>query len=281
MILQTDFHIHSEASYDAATKVEDIVASTAIFGIHSYGLTDHVNLPSWLHYLELSKKLFTANKTEGFYFGVELNVITAEAAAYDRQHGSIDGFLAEHDYKQFSAYELPLTQQELDQSGVEYVLAAAHGIFAEAEEAAFLKDFHNKQMFLAQDPRVTIVGHPWWAPIEFKNKKGVTVRFTDFSLVPYSMHDEFAAAMLANGKYMEMNIGAFLTSASFPETFKRQYVEFVRYMYEKGVPLTLGTDQHGKTEPGGYLDLRSVAETYLRPLGFSKDCFSLPVPGRN
>ncbi len=276
MILQTDFHIHSDASYDAKTPVESIVANTKEFGIHSYGLTDHVNYPSWLHYLELSKKLYDDNKVPGFHFGVELTVITAEMAAYDRQHGSIDGFLDQFDRKKFSSYELPLNQAELDKSGVEYVLAAAHGIFTDAEEDAFLNDYHQQQMFLAQDPRVTIIGHPWWAPFEYKDKNGATVTFSDFSIVPDSMHDEFAAAMRENGKFMEMNIGAFITTTRFPESFKKQYIEFVRAMYEKGVKLTLGTDQHGKTEPGGYLDLRQVTEDYLRPAGFTSECFSLP-----
>ncbi len=276
MILQTDFHIHSEASYDAKTPVASIVANTAEFGIHSYGLTDHVNFPSWLHYLELSGSLHAKHQVPGFHFGVELTVITAEMASYDRQQGSIDGFRDQHDYKKFSSYELPLNQEELDGAGVEYVLAAAHGIFTEAEQDAFINDYHQQQMFLAQDPRVTIIGHPWWAPFEYKDRNGATVTFTDFSIVPTSMHDEFAAAMIENGKFMEMNVGAFITSTRFPESFKRQYVEFVRSMFEKGVKLTLGTDQHGKTEPGGYLDQRQPTEDYLRPLGFSKDSFCLP-----
>jgi histidinol phosphatase-like PHP family hydrolase len=277
MILSSDFHIHSEASYDANIPVKTIVKRTRELNITEFGISDHVNSPSWLHYLEKSKQLFLENKIPGFHLGVELTVISANQVNYDRQHGSLEGFSETYSNDVIPDIDLPLTLEELNEVGVEYVIAAAHRTFVEKEEESFIKDYHRQQMFLAQDPRVTIVGHPWWVPFEYKDRNGAMTRFLNFDIVPKSMHDEFASALKENGKFMEMNIGAFLHTETRPESFKMQYVEFVRYMFEKGVKITLGTDQHGKQVEGSYLDWRDIAEKYLSKAGFTKKDFSLPV----
>lgn len=69
----SDWHIHSEASYDADLKVPDLIQSAKINGIKQFGITDHVNYPFMVKHLERSRDLFLANQTEGFHLGVELN----------------------------------------------------------------------------------------------------------------------------------------------------------------------------------------------------------------
>lgn len=41
----SDWHIHSEASYDADLKVPDLIKSAKSNGIKQFGITDHVNYP--------------------------------------------------------------------------------------------------------------------------------------------------------------------------------------------------------------------------------------------
>ncbi len=40
----SDWHIHSEASYDADLKVPDLIENAKKNGIKQFGITDHVNL---------------------------------------------------------------------------------------------------------------------------------------------------------------------------------------------------------------------------------------------
>lgn len=43
MVIQSDWHIHSENSYDATLTLDEIKNSTQKFGIEKFGITDHVN----------------------------------------------------------------------------------------------------------------------------------------------------------------------------------------------------------------------------------------------
>ena len=42
-MIRSDWHIHSEASYDSALSLEEIAAKTKEFGFRKVGITDHVN----------------------------------------------------------------------------------------------------------------------------------------------------------------------------------------------------------------------------------------------
>ena len=84
----SDWHIHSVASYDASLHVADLVAQAEKQGMTDYGLTDHVNDPSWIHFLKASRELVLQYARPGFHFGVELTTISGYLEAYVRKHGS-------------------------------------------------------------------------------------------------------------------------------------------------------------------------------------------------
>jgi len=115
---------------------------------------------------------------------------------------------------------------------------------------------------MACDERVTILGHPWLC---------MRAR-ADFAAVPMSMHDELAAALLEHGKYAECNVTFFHRDVCC-EKVRHQYAEFLRYLFEKGVPITYGSDCHGRQDQD-YPDMRHHAETYLCPAGFKDGDFS-------
>jgi len=52
----SDWHIHTEASYDAELIAEQLTEGCRAQGIVRCGITDHVNLPSWGDTLLKSKK---------------------------------------------------------------------------------------------------------------------------------------------------------------------------------------------------------------------------------
>lgn len=43
MIIHSDWHIHSEASYDSSLPVREIEENSKKFGFEKIGITDHVN----------------------------------------------------------------------------------------------------------------------------------------------------------------------------------------------------------------------------------------------
>lgn len=115
-------------------------------------------------------------------------------------------------------------------------------------------------MWLACDERVTILGHPWF--------HGGGIWYEDFSLIPHSMNMDIAAALKENGKYVECN-SHFFHSPRASEKFKHQYAEFLRELYEMGIPVTYGSDSHKE-----YEDRRPKTEAYLATAGFSDGDFA-------
>ena len=115
-------------------------------------------------------------------------------------------------------------------------------------------------MFLATDERVTILGHPWY--------HGKSIWYEDFSVIPRSMHEEFASALKENGKFVECN-SHFFALPFTSEKFRHQYAEYLRFLFEAGIPVTYGSDAHNT-----YEDHRLIIEKYLRPQGFTEGDFS-------
>lgn len=260
---RSDWHIHTAASYDAKTTVREILASFERQGMTEVGISDHINSPSWLHYLQESRALFDAHKREGFHFGVELTTISGYQEEYDRKNGNILGYT---DPKCVNPVALPLTEEELRSVQVEYVIGAAHWALSPCERVEdTIADFHRQQLWLAADPRVNIVGHPWCMYSHTKE-------FNDISLIPQSMRDEFFAALLENGKCMEINIFSFIASDRFCEKLRRGYMEFVREAFERGVPITVGSDCHGPAYP----DSQIVFDDFMSKVGFKAEDFSRP-----
>ncbi|HOJ30829.1 MAG TPA: hypothetical protein PK165_08100, partial [bacterium] len=68
--------------------------------------------------------------------------------------------------------------------------------------------------------------------------------FSDFNVIPKSMHDEFADAVVRNNKIVEINLHAIFLHPSYPENFKMQYLEYLSFLKSKGVKFSIGTDCH-------------------------------------
>lgn len=268
--ITSDWHIHSVASYDSQLHMADLIAQADRQGLEQFGITDHVNLPSWIHYLKASAELVKQFARPGLHFGIELTTISGYLEQYDRAHGSQNGY--EHpNTTGTDPIAFPLTAEELDECGVEYVIGAEHWLLnAPRTQDGVVKEMHRQNLFCACSPLVDIVGHPYCMYGTFEDHNGHQVPFDDFSIIPSSMHEELYAALKENGKAMEINVSNI--SGAFPEAFRRAYAEFARGAFEKGVPVTIGTDCHGPK----YTDTNAVYEKYLAPLGFRTEDFAVP-----
>lgn len=295
-----DWHIHTEASYDATLPYRELVNRAREIGITEFGITEHVNYPFMEKHLQISRKMFEQNYVEGMHFGVELSPMSNFQQNYSAAHewplyplllagmhpefvegfGYENGELIRRSDEQAKPYLLGLTEDEIQAAKVEYVVAAAHVAFGvPLERNALIRHWHEQQMFCATDSRVDIVGHSWWAPwnskLHFLTMERGTwptelAWFDDFSVVPQSMHDEFAAALRENDTCAEVNV-SFFTTGWISEKFKHQYAEYIRTLFENGVRITIGTDSHDE-----YNDAEEMFAAYLGAAGFRSDDFSVP-----
>ncbi|MBE6930832.1 MAG: hypothetical protein E7463_11170 [Ruminococcaceae bacterium] len=298
-IYTMDWHIHTIASYDATLPYRELVKEARAGGITEFGVTEHVDHPFEVEHLQFSYKMFLANRVEGMHFGVELSPMSKFQQEYSAARkwemyplqlagmhpvfvegfGTHDPELVRLSREQSEPWVLNLTEEQIRENHVEYVIAAAHLVFDGSDDReSIIRHWHRQQMFCATDSRVDIVGHPWWGlwtpAIHFETlrtgKPTEKAWYQDFRVIPQSMHDEFAAAVLENGKCVEMNMSV-LRSGNYSDTFRHQYVEYMRMLYEKGVPVTTGTDSHD-----AYENHQTLYAKYLSPAGFRAGDFSKP-----
>jgi len=276
----SDWHIHTEASYDGELDIRELIASAKRMGLKQFGITDHVNYNSvsFMKNIQESKRLYEENRFEGFYLGVELTPIAKPLYDYCALHGTEEGYLPPAQDKPYEI-AIALSLDEMRALGIQYAVGAAHWVLnVPYESDKVIREWHRQQMFLASDPRVDILGHPWWfwgendIWLDAEGRYLGDPWFGNFDVIPRSMHDELAAALKQNNVCIEANAKMILGNR-YSESFHRKYSEYLRYMFEKGVPITFGSDSHGPL----YLDLRCKVETIMGMAGFKPGDFSLPV----
>jgi len=263
-MIYSDWHIHSEFSYDATLPLEILFAQAQKQGLRYVGVTDHVNFNdnSFLNDLHTSAKNVNvvSEKHPSLLLGVELNPFAQAQFDYTVANGgSREGYVPPVQSKPYDI-ALAVTKQELVELGVRYAVGASHARLDIGDKLKYddvdniIREWHRQQLFLACDERVTILGHPWW--------HGKGLWDDDFSVIPHSMHMELAAALKENGKYAECNHGM-ICEPNKSEKFRHQYAEFLRELFEYGIPITYGTDRHHE-----YPDQRNDIIPYLYEAGF-------------
>lgn len=264
MIIHSDWHIHSLASYDAKLPLETIANTAHEYGFRRLGITDHANFNDvkFTQDLHHSAQIVSEFQTQEprLVLGVELTPIELPLFRHIEATGTRDGYVAPIQDTPYGI-ELAQTKQQLMDLGVRYAIGAAHwrvdvpnrNLLPQDLEPN-IREWHRQQMWLACDERVTILGHPWY--------HGKQLWYEDFSAIPLSMHHELGAALKENHKYAECN-GSFFT-AGHSERFRRQYAEFLRLLFEMGVPITYGSDAHNTYPP-----LHQATEEQLTAVGFA------------
>jgi len=275
----SDWHIHSEASYDAKLPLKELISSAQKIGLTQFGITDHANynIHSFMENISESKRLYEMNRCEGFYLGVELTPIAKSLYDHCALYGTKEGYIPRN---QDAPCEiaLALSLDEMKELGMQYAVGAAHWVLnVPYEQDKIIREWHRQQMYLACDPRVDILGHTWrfWGPDIWCDSDGRYLDkpwFSDFDVIPRSMHDELAAALKQNDVCTEAN-ATMIFGDKYPESFYRKYNEYLRYLFEKGVRITFGSDSHGPK----YSDLHRQVEKALSAVGFKAGDFSSPV----
>ena len=253
----------------------DLVSGALRLGIEDYGVTDHLHTPYNLPDLESSRTEFDALPANPrFHFGVEVSCVSQweldEIRKGDRDrpvYGIRSGGPAG------AAPAIALTAEHMERFGIEYVVAGTHWpLYVPFEREEIIRDYHRQNLFLACHPLVDIVAHPWWWMGHWKEPDGMYPGkpwFDDFGHIPESMHAEFAAAAVQHDTKVEINVGACLLSPNYPESFLRQYVEYLAALRERGVQFTIASDCHASQ----YEPPFERAESVLEQAGFREKDF--------
>ena len=267
-MIHSDWHIHSEHSYDAHLSLDTIATEAQKQGLRMVGITDHVNFNDEKFLSDLRNSVDGVKQAQKKYpflvLGVELTPIEKSEFDYIAKTGTREGYVAPVQNAPFDI-ELAVSKEELMAMGVRYAIGASHWRVdlpnarkLPVDRDACIREWYRQQMYLACDERVTILGHPWY--------HGRGVWYEDFSVIPHTMNMDIAAALKENGKYVECNSHFFCRDRGVmpSEKFKHQYAEFLRELFEMGIPVTYGSDEHDN-----YHDtLRPVVERYLFEAGF-------------
>lgn len=269
MIIRSDFHIHSEFSYDATLPLSEIWENAKRFGFTKIGITDHANYNDEKFRSDIkasSEAVREFSKTHPeVILGVELTPIAKPQFDYIAEHGTREGYIPPESDKPYEI-ELALTKKEMENFGIRYAIGATHWrVDVPGEESipkdkdAMIREWYRQQMWLANDPRVTILGHPWFG--------GKDIWYDDFSVIPRSMNMDIAETLKKNKKLVEYNTSSLFLHTS--EKFRRQYAEFMRELFEMGIPITYGSDSHRECT-----DRHIEAEKILESVGFREGDFT-------
>ena len=264
-MIRSDWHVHSEYSYDASATLETIAQNAIAQELHFIGITDHANFNDKKFMWDLHASVAAVKEAQKKYpfmvLGVELTPIEKPEFDHISKTSVRDGYVPPIQDEPFSI-ELAATKEELMALGVRYAIGASHWRVDKPNAKklvpdldACIKEWYRQQMWLACDERVTILGHPWY--------HGKGIWYDDFSVIPRSMNMDIAAALKENGKYVECN-AHFFQDRRATEKFRHQYAEFLRALFEMGISVTYGSDSHD-----GYQDDREKVEYYLAAAGFT------------
>jgi len=264
-------------------------------GIRDFGVTDHFHSPLQLPDMESSRREFDGiPPSPHVHFGVEVSCMSAWELAQIAAGGHDDAIYGiRSGGPAGGALAIGFTAYDAARLGIEYVVGGTHWPhYVPMEREAVIRDYHRQNMFLACHPLVDIVAHPWWWMGHWQAADGMYHTdpwFDDFRKVPQSMHDEFAAAAREHGAVVEINLYAMLLWSYYPESFKRQYCDYLAGLKAAGVVLSVGSDHHAQhhryAEPEGLFPISGkggnaafdIAERMLTAVGIRDgDLWRLP-----
>jgi histidinol phosphatase-like PHP family hydrolase len=197
-----------------------------------------------------------------------LHCLEALVAEFRSLSSPLDLYVgAELDY-QGDAITIPESPTLKRSLGLDYYLAAAHGLGeGVATTAAYIEDHHRRLMGIVERcPYVDIVAHPWSEGARFAQRGQIET--WRFERIPERYLREFVDAAAYHGKAIEVNRKA-LATADDPA-----YKSYLCMLVEAGVPVTVGSDAHAMDR----IDVIDPLNALLQDAGFRPECLWRPTP---
>lgn len=243
----------------------EIADGTARAGITDFGVADHLHSCYNLPDIAAARGEFLASRpSPRFHFGVEVTCMRrwelAEVAS-GRHENPVYGIEGGPDDRSFA---IDLTDDDVKAHGIEFVIGAVHwarGV--RKDRTAIIDNYLHQYLSLASHPLVDIIAHPWWWNGWYENEDGSYTTepwFHDFGVIPRSVHDELAAALIGYGKAVEINPGVLVTR-HYPEAWRKQYLEYLGELAALGVQLAAGSDRHQRPYENRFEEMEPLLES--------------------
>ena len=129
MLIHSDWHIHSEFSYDATLPLKEIACKAQEYGFRKIGITDHLNFNDVPFMTDLKNSAAAVKALQEEFpnviLGVELTPIERPEFEYIAKTGTREGYVAPEGGAPYGI-ELAASKEELISLGVRYAIGAAH-----------------------------------------------------------------------------------------------------------------------------------------------------------
>jgi len=218
-----DFHIHTRylGCANATMEIPAIVNECRRVGVKSLAITDHLNRLEFLpkHRPILNDIRALSEPGLEVYFGVELNFT-----------GCDEGFAFNTEIK--------------EEYGFQFAIGGIHGTYLKEYDLAKLVEIqHRHHLKTCEDPLVEVLVHPYWfGTREFENNQWPW--FASMKAVPDSYVRELGQTARETGTAIEINASTNLEFSRFPESYVKEYIEYLGRLAEEGVTFSPASDSH-------------------------------------
>ena len=156
-MIHSDWHIHSEASYDAKLPLETLITRAREQGLRGFGVTDHLNFNDEKFLGDLRRSAETVKalqeKCPEMVLGVELTPIEKPLFDYIAKTGTREGYIPPEQGIPYDI-ELGASKEYLRSLGVRYAVGASHWRvdcpYADGTDVdACIREWFRQQLWLA------------------------------------------------------------------------------------------------------------------------------------
>jgi histidinol phosphatase-like PHP family hydrolase len=244
-------------------------------GMTEFGLSDHLHTQYNLCDIQGARNDFLCyDRPKNFHFGIEISGLSE----WERDKIAAGDYVRYYDDPVYglrfaqgpsdSPVCIGITEKDVKDLGIEYVIAGVHWpLYSSPEEAYY--DFFRQQLYLIENPLVDILAHPWDA-IEmaagdwYHHRDKDHIKHEAILNIPQEYNDKLLEALLKHNKCAEINLSVVM-GAGIPEECRKYYWNLLAQWREAGVKFTIGSDQHS----AHYVPIMfSAAELLLDAYGF-------------
>ena len=260
MKIRQNLHIHSCHSCDSAcATLNDIQKEMTALGMTEFGLSDHLHTQYNLCDIQGARNDFLCyDRPKNFHFGIEISGLSE----WERDKIAAGDYVRYYDDPVYglrfaqgpsdSPVCIGITEKDVKDLGIEYVIAGVHWpLYSSPEEAYY--DFFRQQLYLIENPLVDILAHPWeglpfWSGYFIVTKDYADYHYDAFSKIPQEYWDEMAHLLITNNKLAELN-RCDICNKKGDGIIARSILEKLAEWRDKGVKFTFGSDLHRAEYP--------------------------------
>lgn len=283
MKIRQNLHIHSAHSCDSAcATLADIQNEMLKYGMTEFGISDHFHSQYNMCDIVGARNDFLAyERPPQFHFGVEVSCMSkweCQRIAEGRYERIIDDPVYGLRYQKIDEDAdlspcIDLTKEDIEHLNIEYVIAGVHWPSnSELDHDALIEDIYQQHLYLASEPLVDIIAHPWdcleimcvwkdWCGLTGKGRFNRAVADNSVFNSLKEKNEKLLELILKNKKLVELNL-AVLSGPQDPSVLKAMWT-FLAEWREAGAKFVIGSDQHSAhANPELYRAMEQLLDCY-------------------